>query len=262
VQDPEELLRAGDLASARAAVVARVKAYPGDRNARAFMFQLFATLGLWDKAETALTSFVSVAPDAAAFAAVYSALIRAEKTRSNFYAGSLAPRALVPGDAWFDDMLAALKLEIDGKAEAASAVRDTALEAAPDVIGSVDGNAFEWFVDADARFGPVLEATLNGVHGFVPMDKLRKLEIQPPKDLRDLVWAPARMTLKDGASLPIYIPVRYNGITETSDTKVLLSRETRWAEAPDGTARGEGQRLFVTDNAEYGILDMRLVEFE
>jgi type VI secretion system protein ImpE len=62
--DADHLLRDGDVAGARAALVDIVRQRPSDEQARMFLFQLLAITGEWDKARTQLQSLVQVASEA------------------------------------------------------------------------------------------------------------------------------------------------------------------------------------------------------
>ena len=58
--------------------------------------------------------------------------------------------------------------------------------------------AFEWLSDADMRFGPVLEAYINGRYYWVPMARLSCVKFEKPEDLRDQLggqWQPGAVTV-------------------------------------------------------------------
>ena len=40
------------------------------------------------------------------------------------------------------------------------------------------------------RLGPVCEAILNGKYYWIPFERLSRVDIEAPSDLRDLIWAP------------------------------------------------------------------------
>ena len=79
-------------------------------------------------------------------------------------------------------------------------LRADALGAAPATAGSLDGTEFEWIADADSRLGPVLEVVINGRYGWAPFSELTQVTIEAPADLRDMVWAPAQLTLLNGGA--------------------------------------------------------------
>ena len=48
--------------------------------------------------------------------------------------------------------------------------------------------------DADQRLGPVLEAVINGRYFWIPFQRISRIELDAPADLRDAVWTPASFT--------------------------------------------------------------------
>ena len=57
---------------------------------------------------------------------------------------------------------------------------------------------FAWIADADPRLGPVLEVFVNGNYMWVPFARVHAMQFDPPADLRDQVWMPARFTWSNG----------------------------------------------------------------
>ena len=57
--------------------------------------------------------------------------------------------------------------------------------------GDIDGTKFDWIADADSRLGPVLEAVIDGKYYWIPFNRVAKVNISRPSDLRDLVWISA-----------------------------------------------------------------------
>ena len=81
--------------------------------------------------------------------------------------------------------------------ELPQADRDGYLDSA---CGTVNGEAFEWIADADMRLGPVLEAVVNGKYYWMPFSALAQVDIDPPEDLRDMVWLPAHFLFVNGGA--------------------------------------------------------------
>ena len=61
---PDELIRQGDVAGARAALIDEVRARPDDRRARMFLSQVLMVLGEWDKALTHMKAIANLSPEA------------------------------------------------------------------------------------------------------------------------------------------------------------------------------------------------------
>ena len=166
-----------------------------------------------------------------------------------------------PREAWAW-LLEANRLLALGHIEQAKQWRDKAMAAAPATSGTVDGEAFEWLADADSRLGPVLEAVLNGKYYWIPLERLVRIEIEPPADLRDLVWTPVTLTFTTGGSNVALVPTRYPGVENLSDDRLRMARSTEWKASGDDTWIGCGQKMLVTDRAEYALMDVRLIEFQ
>lgn len=59
-----------------------------------------------------------------------------------------------------------------------------------------------------------------------------------------------------------FVPSRYPGSEQASDPRVVLARTTEWSQPGAGPQRGLGQRLLATDEGEYPIMDVRLIELD
>lgn len=259
--DPDELLRAGDLQGARAALIETVKSAPADQPARLYLFQLQCLMGEWDKAQAQLRTLASLSPEAQMLAVNYNMAIDAERTRAEVFAGRAQPALLVGTSPWAGDLAAALGAFAQGRNEDGEARRDQAFDAAPDTPGEIDGKAFDWIADADARFGPAFEAVIRGQWGLVPFDAVERIESEGPKDLRDLVWLPATVAFKSGQSVNAMLPTRYPGTEAGGDGAMMLARGTDWREAPWGQS-GIGQHMLsLSDGSDVGLLSLRKLVF-
>jgi protein involved in temperature-dependent protein secretion len=257
VADADDLLRAGDLAGARAALVESVRRAPGDPRARMFLFQLQCVMGEWDKALVQLRTLAQLAPEAEMLGVAYRQAIEAERVREQVFAGAAQPALLVSSSPWAGDLAAALGLFAQGRADEAQARRDAGLDAAPDTPGEIDGTGFEWIADADGRFGPTFEAVIAGRWGLVPFDAVASLTSEGARDLRDLVWYPVQLAFKSGQSVAAFLPLRYPATVATGEAELLLARRTAWRDGPAGQ-EGLGQRLWtLSDGSDVDLLSLR-----
>jgi type VI secretion system protein ImpE len=159
-------------------------------------------------------------------------------------------------------MVQANSLIAQGQWKAALETQAQALEAAPVATGKVNDQPFAWIADADSRLGPIMETMIDGRYCWVPFGRIKKLLIEPPQDLRDLVWAPAQFVWTNGGNSAGFIPARYAGSERASDSALRLARKTEWQEQGEELFTGLGQRLFTTDQAEYPLFEVRTVEFD
>jgi type VI secretion system protein ImpE len=262
VSDADELLRNGDVAGARAALVDIVRSKPGDEQARMFLFQLLAVSGEWDKANTQLQSLAQLSAEAGMLAVTYPQAIEAEKLRAEVFAGKQAMPLLMGQETWAAGLAESISLMAKGDFAGAEAARDAAFEQAPDTPGTCDGIAFDWIADADGRFGPAFEAILGGKYGLVPFDQVTGITSEGPCDLRDIVWYPVQIAFRNGQSAAAFIPARYPGSEVDEDVAIRLARATGWADR-DWGQQGSGQRLWSLSGGEdRGLLELRQIAFD
>ena len=257
----DDLMRAGDLDGARAALIEGLKKSPGDQTIRMFLFQLQCLSGEWDKAQTHLRTLASLSPEAQMLAVTYNIAIEAERARADAFAGKAPPALLVSSSPWAGDIAAALAADARGETAVAAALREQAFDAAPDTPGEIDGVAFDWIADGDARFGPSLEAIVAGRWGLVPFDAIEGIKSEGPQDLRDLVWLPVQLAFKSGSSVNAMLPVRYPGSETAEDTAIRMARRTDWHHEAWGPT-GLGQREWSLSGGEdVGLLSLRRLTF-
>ena len=244
-----------------ARVQREVRAKASDENLRTYLFQLLALQGNWRRALEQLQVCAQLSAKALPMAQMYREAIRCELLRGDVFAGKRAPQILGEPPEWIGPLVQALERLAAGDLEAAATLRQRALDDAPTSSGSINGSQpFEWIADGDSRLGPVCECIINGQYYWVPFMRIRTLRIEPPADLRDLIWAAAQLTLANGGSQIALIPARYPGSESVDNDAVKLSRRTEWVNMGSDTYFGLGQKMLVTDAAEFSLLDIRSVE--
>jgi len=256
---PEALLAAGNPQAALEALQARVRERSADPKLRVFLFQLLCVLGQWQRALNQLE--VCGELDAATLPMVntYREALKCEAVREAVFAGKTTPMIFGRPQPWIASLVEALQADARGDAGLGAQLRADALGAAPATAGSLDGTAFEWIADADSRLGPVLEVVINGRYGWAPFSELTQVTIEAPADLRDMVWAPAQLSLLNGGQTVALVPARYPGTAGAADPALQLSRKTEWLEIGGDQFRGLGQRLLTTNTVELGLLEARTI---
>jgi type VI secretion system protein ImpE len=260
--DADQLLRDGNPREALQALQARVREAPADASLRIFLFQLLAVLGSWDRARTQLDVAGELDASALGMVAVYRQALQAETVRTEVFAGRRTPTVFGEPDEWVALVFEALRLTAIGRDAESQDVRARAFDAAPATAGRIDGQRFEWVADADPRLGPMVEAIVNGRYYWVPFCRIRRLLVEPPTDLRDLVWTPAFITWANGGEAAALIPARYPGSEQSEDPQIQLARRTEWAARGADLYLGLGQRMLATSVGEYPLLEVRQVELE
>jgi type VI secretion system protein ImpE len=254
---PEELIVAGDPQRALECLQQRVRDRPADAQLRVFLFQLLCVLGAWPRSLTQLEVCGDL--DAAALPMVhtYRDAIHCELVREAVFAGRTRPTALGQPQAWVDGLIEALQADARGDTAEAERLRESAFDAAEPTPGTLNGSAFDWIADADSRLGPVLEAVVGRCYCWVPFATVRKVTVEEPVDLRDLVWSTARLELADGSSTVAQLPTRYPGSGGCADGAVQLARKTQWELLSGAQYRGLGQRVLTAGAVELGLLQVR-----
>jgi type VI secretion system protein ImpE len=218
--------------------------------------------GAWARAKTQLDVAVGMDPEAQLMGRVYGDALACEEERRKAFAGEAAPTIFGAPQPWMAELYEALRLDRRAEHEAAAALRDRALDAAPATSGRIDGQGFAWMADADSRLGPLLEVIINGRYFWMPFLRLSRINFEAPSDLRDQVWMPAQFTLSNGGETVGLIPTRYFGSEQSPDGLIRLARKTDWVEVAAETVEGRGQRLLATDLGDHPLMDIRVIELD
>lgn len=255
-----ELLNDGRLSEAIDAATQEVKSKPGDVTARVFLFELLAAAGEWERAQKHLDVVADKSPTMLEGVTSYRGVLAAEVSRTKLFAGAggtpqrMTHEALDP-----EPSLGALQRLRAGDAAAAAS-----LLAGGDRVprpGTVDGRRFDDWCDADDVLAPFLEVIGNGLYGWIPWKHIARITLEPPRYLRDLLWRPVTVTLPDGASSAMFVPVRYAGSERATDDALRLGRSTDWIDT-GGVVTGVGQRTFLAGDEACTILEASEIVFD
>jgi type VI secretion system protein ImpE len=255
----EQSLKGGNPVAALAQLQEQVRARPADPKLRIFLFQLLCVLGQWERALNQLDVASGLDPGALAMAQTYSDAVRCEAIRDDVFEGKKSPMIFGQPEQWLALLIESLLLANRGEPERSQQLRSQAFEEAPASNGDIDGRPFSWISDADSRLGPVLEAVINGRYYWVPFSRLSKIQIEPPEDLRDMVWMPAHLQFENGGESVALIPTRYPGSETSGDGLIALARKTVWEEIAPDTHRGLGQRIIATDTDDVPLMEVRAI---
>jgi type VI secretion system protein ImpE len=223
------LYREGKLQEAIKALGDEVRSNPVDVKRRTFLFELLLFAGEFDRAEKQLDILAGGNAQTAAGTLLYRSALHAERDRQAMFANRETPplrEESVHGGTWNE-------------------------------------KTFAEFSDADPRIAANLEVFIAGSYTWIPIHYLRRLAIEPPANLRDLMWARARVETSADfrlqelgeVLLPVLCPLSYTHADET----VRLGRESVWE--PDD-ADGEipfGAKTMLIDGVEVPLLEVRSV---
>jgi type VI secretion system protein ImpE len=253
----DELFRAGDLAGCLVQLQNEVRRQPADGKLRVFLAQLLMLTGDWERALNQLSVAGELDSAALPMKHAYGAAIQCERLRSEVFTGERSPLVFGEPLPWIAALVQALALDARGNATQAAAMRSEAMAAVDTMAGTLNGKPFEWVADADSRLGPILEVLLNGAYYWVPFERIQRIEIEAPADIRDFVWLPAQLTWSNGGEALGMLPVRYPGSHSSVDAAIRLARKTEWQPLAEGQYAGLGQRVLATDSDELGLLEVR-----
>lgn len=223
-----ELYQAGRLDEAITALGDVLRDDPADARRRTFLFELLCFAGLHDRAEKQLDVLAQGDRDAQAGALLYRGALHAERTRqSMFEPGGLPPSA--------------------------AAVRP--------VSGTFNGQPFASLMDVDPRIGPRLELFVAGQYTWLPFEHISTVRMEPPRRLRDLLWAPIVVRPSERMHElelgEVLMPVLTAFAWRHSDPLVRLGKITEVESLDDGELVPVGQKLWLVDNEEVPVLELR-----
>jgi type VI secretion system protein ImpE len=253
---PTDMYKAGSLRGAIDAQIQDVKAHPADNGKRLFLFELCAFAGDWDRARRQVDAIQYGNPELDAAVATYRKLLDGEEARAKVFRDGVMPQFLASPPEWVYPRLeavAALKAGDVAKAAAGIAASDAAADS---ITATVNGTSIESVRDCDDRFGPILEVLAHGDYYWLPMSQIESLTALPPKFPRDLVWFPAKLSIKDGPTGDVFLPALYPGTAASENDSFRLGRGTDWL-GEGGPVRGVGLRLLLAGEEALPLPELR-----
>ena len=229
--DAQQFFRAGKLQEAIDALSSSLRDNPSDNKNRTFLFELLCFAGEFERAEKHLELLQLQSGEAAMGALVYRGALNAERTRSDMFEHKTFPAPASTEEA---------------------------------IHGSLNGKPFHSLADADPRIGSRLEIFAAGDYMWVPMKDIAVVEMDPPKRLRDLLWAPIRLqtgpNFKNKDLGQVLMPVIAPMSWQHPDDSVRLGRSSEWCADETGEEAPFGQKMLLVDGEEVPILEVRKLE--
>lgn len=262
--DAKQLFDSGHLQAAISQLTADVKASPRDLRNRIFLFELLCFTGDWQRAERQLDAVAQVSGDATVELGIeiYRGILRAEASRRQLFQGeSRQPKFLSEPPPYTALHLKALTEIIEQHFDQAETSLKESSALRKNLQGQIDDTHFDDFKDGDDLIAPFLEVIVRADYLWLALEDIVGLEIRPPRTLRDLLWIPAKVELREQQTIDVFIPVQYYGSSDHADDSVKLGRMTVWENVGEETNLGKGQRTFLIDGDERSLLEIRKVEF-
>src|SRR5262245_14386339 len=260
----KELFDSGNLSGAIEQLTQDVRSTPRDLKSRIFLFELLCFSGELQRAERQLDAVAQISGDVKVEMGVqlYRGLIQAENARRSFFTGAnRTPKFfLEPPSYTALHIDAATKIQ-QGKVDEAGKLLEQSADERNLLSGQCAGNSFGNFRDGDDLLDPFLEVYFQSDYYWLPFEQIKRFDVQPPSTLRDLLWTPVKINMRNHPVEEIFVPTQYFGSHENIDDLIKLGRKTDWKALEETVLLGVGQRIFYADETEKPLLEIRSVEF-
>lgn len=260
-EEIQQKLKGGDLAGAVSACKAAIRKAPTEGELRFMLFQLLCLKADWEAASNQLVAYSELVGRQSPLPIVFNNVVQAEVRRKYVFQGEEAPTIFGEPSDWLPYLLQSLTSNAKGDSSAAISLRTEALNRAPAISGTINGQPFSWLMDGDSRISVIIEAIIQGQYYWIPQSRLKSIEMEPPSQARDAVWSAATLTLENDSEISAFIPVRYPGSQTWQDDSLRLARKTAWDSPAENYYIGSGQRVWMTDSGEFPILEVREITF-
>jgi len=257
----QESLKALDLTSAISHCKAAIRKAPTEGELRFMLFQLLSLAADWEGASNQLIAYSELVGRQSPLPIVFNHVIQAEVRRKFVFRAEEAPTIFGEPSDWLPYLIQSLTATSRDQFAEAISSRGEALQRAPAISGTLNGEPFSWLMDGDSRISILIEAIINGQYYWVPQNRLRGIHMEPPSQARDAVWAAATLTLENDSEISAFIPVRYPGAQDWSEVGLKLARHTAWESPVENFYLGSGQRVWMTDKGEFPLLETREIIF-
>jgi type VI secretion system protein ImpE len=257
-----DLFKAGQLQPAIDAQLKEVKSHPQDHARRLFLFELLAFSGDLDRARKQIEAVTYEKLELDAATQQYRKLLDSEALRRRLFRDGLQPEFFSEPPEHVRRRLEAVNRLREGNAAEAAALLQRANDEAPAVRGKLNGKAFDGLRDLDDLFGTVLEILAHGRYFWVALEQVEAVAAKAPRFPRDLLWFPARLDLRDGATGEVFLPALYPGSHEHADAQMRLGRASDFTGAEGGPVRGAGLRDFLIGEDVISLLEWRELQLD
>jgi type VI secretion system protein ImpE len=262
MQRAKDLLDAGHLAGAISELGEALRTRPADTALRMFLFEALCFQGDLVRARKQL-DVLSTQADTPGFELTleaYRGLLAAEAKRRDVFEGDGLPKFLLPPPPHVERYVVLLQKMRSAPGEVPSLLAE-AEEASPAIAGERGGRRFAHLRDADDRVSGVLEVVYGSDYLWVPLTLVARLEVAPPRRLREMMWTQARLEIIGQPLGDVMLPALYAGSHRHANPQVSLGRMTEWESFADSMVLGSGQRVFLVDGEEVPLLELGTVSF-
>ncbi|HEX4166331.1 MAG TPA: type VI secretion system accessory protein TagJ [Bryobacteraceae bacterium] len=226
-----QMLKVGRVREAQQAIGAWLRDHPSDTTQRTFLFELLCFSGSYDRAKKHLAILAKGGQSQELGAVLYFSALHAEMLRHERYQDATAPPECVQSPP-----------------------------------GRLNGYAFQSLSDADPKIGARVEVFAAGSYLWIPFTHLSTIYMEPPRRLRDTLWAPATLTasagFEDSEPRQVLLPAIYPYSWEAEHEALWLGRTTEWMARGSSGETPVGQKMLIVDGEEMPFLEIRSLEFD
>jgi type VI secretion system protein ImpE len=254
-------LETGNLKAAIEAVTQEIKASPMDSTRRIALFELLCLAGDLDRAEKQLDVLEQQRAPTDLSVQIYRNCLKAERGRRLFFSKGTQPYFLTPPPRYIEMHLDGVDRWRNGDVKEAAVLLGRAEEERAALAGVTSGEKFEDFRDCDDLTAPVLEVIVHDKYTWLPLEHVKTLQVKPPKQLRDFMWAPVQLQSVSGMTGELFAHSQYWGSHTHSNDLVRLGRRTEWEQPDENLCCGYGLRLFLMDGEDKSLFELGSIEF-
>lgn len=252
-----DYFNAGKLTEAVAAVSSTLRSKPMDTAARFLLAQLMCFQDDFEKADRHFEIFASQAPTPVPGVALCRQLIRAAKSRQEFFLHGRMPEFFSSPPAFVQELMRAWVHLRAGDLAAAKDCLQKSQESRPSCAGECNGVSMTDFLDLDDFLAPVIEVlTPTGKYFWINISDVRRISFKEVERPLDLIWRPATLDIVDGPSGDAYIPAVYWNANQQKTDAHRMGRETEWHEVVPECFRGTGQKCFLAGDEDIAIMEI------
>jgi type VI secretion system protein ImpE len=265
---PKQKFEIGDLGGAIETLTGEVKASPTDSRRRTFLFELLCFAGEWDRADRHLDVLARESVRTELGVELYRNAIKAERERARIFGQSSKgespgrPHFLAEPPAYVGMQLEALDRVVAGATSEARELLDRVEEDRPALPCVVNGERHGDLRDADDLIGPVLEIIVGDRYTWLPWEQVKRINVERPARLRDLLWIPTRIESRDGSVGDVHVMALYPGSSRYANDEVRLGRMTDWVRMSDELYAGVGLRMLLVGDEDRPMPDVRTIAFD
>lgn len=223
---------------------AHLKSNPSDKEARHIYIDLLILQGDYERADAQCGLATTLAGEDMIGFALLRNQLRAMAAREAWFMTGAVPE-FPQGPSQLDKAVVKLNIAHQSGLRAETAAALAALEQDRGEQPMVwNGKAVVDFRDLDDRTPHALEVIMTGgAYLWIDFAKIASVAIEPIARPRDLAFRRAELSLIDGATASVLLPAIYHG--SGGEERLLLGRETKWADEDTGITTGRGQRCFL-----------------